>query len=696
MKTIRSILSLILLAVAPLAAQEDRIPRKAVCEITHDLLTGELARPGAQVRLEGWISATAGELVVLSDNTGSICVLANGVPGLEIGHTLILTCTPNRNPQTCDDIQLIAADAVILQKRPPHKPYRATIPEISTGHYDLWRVTLEGVVTDIATDENDPALLGLTLESDGLAIVLTLPRTPEAEKQIADLLDTCVSVTGIVLPSIWTPRRYAGQRIHLTNPDSIIRLRPTVPTGAPLPNDRDIPAALKRHFPRRYSIDGQVIAYSSPRAVWLRSPTGRSIRLCLAPDSPSPAPGSNVRVLGFLRTDTFFVYLENAYCAPLPASAFSPILPTETALRDLLVSPQNTRVVRPSLDGKLVRFEAIVADIRPYAEGGCECRLEADGLSIPARFSDFQPPSVNSRIAIQGACLVTTESSVGQPGTRLSGLCILPRNSADIVVLSNPPWWTHARLKYTSVLLLVVVALVLVWNRTLSVLLNRHAKRWLEARLQQSLAELKVKERTRLAVELHDSLAQSLMGVALQLAAAERGLPADAASSRQSIHLAERMLQSSHDDIRRCIWDLRHLVMDERNLSEALRQALAPRLHGNVALDINLPLPKERIDEEQSYLLLRVIRELVLNAIRHGHATRISVDGKIQERTLTVIVTDNGSGFNPTTAPGLPEGHFGLQGVRERIRHGRGTLNIDSAPGQGARITFTIDLAPKE
>lgn len=507
MKTIRSILSLILLAVAPLAAQEDRIPHKAVCEITHDLLTGELAQPGAQVRLEGWISATAGELVVLSDNTGSICVLANGVPELEIGHTLILTCTANRNPKTCDDIQLIAADAVILQKRPPHKPYRATIPEISTGHYDLWRVTLEGVITNIASDENDSTLLELTLESDGLAIVLTLPRTPESEKQMADLLDSCVSVTGIVLPSIWTPRRYAGQRIHLTNPDAIIRLRPTVPTGAPLPNDRDIPAALKRHFPRRYSIDGQVIAYSSPRAVWLRSPTGRTIRLCLAPDSPSPTPGSNVRVLGFLRTDTFFVYLENAHCTSLPASAFAPILPSETTIRDLLVSPQNQRVVRPSLDGKLVRFGASVADIRPYAEGGGECRLEADGLSLPARFLDFPPPPVNSRIVIQGACLVTTEGSVGQPRTRLSGLCILPRSSADILVLANPPWWTHSRLKYASVLLLVLVALVLVWNRALSVLLKRHAKRWLDARIQHSLAELKVKERTRLAVELHDSLA---------------------------------------------------------------------------------------------------------------------------------------------------------------------------------------------
>ena len=89
--------------------------------------------------------------------------------------------------------------------------------------------------------------------------------------------------------------------------------------------------------------------------------------------------------------------------------------------------------------------------------------------------------------------------------------------------------------------------------------------------------------------------------------------------------------------------------------------------------------------------MLRIIRELVVNAIRHGGAKSIKVAGEYHDGTVSFSVRDNGFGFDPATAPGPLQGHFGLQGVRERLDKFNGNLMIDSRPGKGTRIFVTLD-----
>ena len=91
-----------------------------------------------------------------------------------------------------------------------------------------------------------------------------------------------------------------------------------------------------------------------------------------------------------------------------------------------------------------------------------------------------------------------------------------------------------------------------------------------------------------------------------------------------------------------------------------------------------------------AHTLLRVIRELVINAIRHGKATHIKVAGCRDGGGILCSVQDDGSGFDPLSAPGVTQGHFGLQGVRERIAEIKGSVTIDSHPGAGAKVTITI------
>jgi signal transduction histidine kinase len=91
-------------------------------------------------------------------------------------------------------------------------------------------------------------------------------------------------------------------------------------------------------------------------------------------------------------------------------------------------------------------------------------------------------------------------------------------------------------------------------------------------------------------------------------------------------------------------------------------------------------------------MLLCIIRELVLNAIRHGNASNIRVSGVLDGGELKFSVRDNGGGFDPENSLGVLQGHFGLQGIRERVEQLGGTLDIESAIGSGTRVAISIKV----
>ena len=91
-----------------------------------------------------------------------------------------------------------------------------------------------------------------------------------------------------------------------------------------------------------------------------------------------------------------------------------------------------------------------------------------------------------------------------------------------------------------------------------------------------------------------------------------------------------------------------------------------------------------------------MIRELAANAVRHGHATEIHVAGCIEDGRLLCSVRDNGEGFDPASAPGPEEGHFGLQGIRERMEAANGSVEIESSPGKGTRVVISMPAPADE
>ena len=126
-------------------------------------------------------------------------------------------------------------------------------------------------------------------------------------------------------------------------------------------------------------------------------------------------------------------------------------------------------------------------------------------------------------------------------------------------------------------------------------------------------------------------------------------------------------------------------------MNEAIRRTVNQHLDG-ATLTVRFNVPRDRITDNTTHALLRIIRELVTNAVRHGKAHAIKVAGAIENGRLLFSVSDDGVGFDAANHPGMAQGHFGLQGIRERIRGFNGTLDIDSKPGKGTHVQIAITM----
>jgi len=235
----------------------------------------------------------------------------------------------------------------------------------------------------------------------------------------------------------------------------------------------------------------------------------------------------------------------------------------------------------------------------------------------------------------------------------------------------------------------VLIIAILIWNKTLHVMSERRGKSLAREQVERVKADLKVEERTRLAVDLHDSISQTLTGVALQIdSAATANAPANAAVTRY-LSLARQMLVSCRKELQGCLWDLRSRTFEEQDLNEAILRSVGPQV-GKAKTFVRFNVPREIISETTLHTLLRIVRELVANAIHHGAASEIRIAGECRDGMLRFSVRDNGCGFDPTTAPGPAQGHFGLRGIRERLANYNGALQAESHPGHGTKFTVTL------
>ena len=197
-------------------------------------------------------------------------------------------------------------------------------------------------------------------------------------------------------------------------------------------------------------------------------------------------------------------------------------------------------------------------------------------------------------------------------------------------------------------------------------------------------------ERNRLAREIHDTLAQGLAATALHLDAAEALLDsgADAARVRAAVHRALEMTRRNLEDARRSVLDLRALPLEGRPLAEALDELVAGAA-GGPAIRLEKLGSAHPLPGRVEVALYRAAEEALGNALRHADARNVAVRLLVEPSTVSLVVQDDGRGFDPAA---VPAGRVGLLGMRERARLVGGEVRLESAPGKGTRIAIVLPL----
>ena len=271
------------------------------------------------------------------------------------------------------------------------------------------------------------------------------------------------------------------------------------------------------------------------------------------------------------------------------------------------------------------------------------------------------------------------------------------KNEAELLkaLTEGPSWWTFGKALTALTVLLALVIATVIWNTMLRRLVERRSRELAEETIARVSTELKVFERTRLAVELHDTIAQNLTGVSLEIDIARKLLRNASNEAIEHLTTASTTLKSCRAELRNCLWDLRNQALEDPDMTSAIRKTLAPVTNGT-PVSIRFNVPRERLSDHTAHAILSIIRELTVNAIRHGAATSISVAGCIEGKFLLFSVRDNGTGFDPHCYPGVNEGHFGLSGIRERISSFEGDLDIISSPEGGTKVTAKLHVPTED
>lgn len=257
------------------------------------------------------------------------------------------------------------------------------------------------------------------------------------------------------------------------------------------------------------------------------------------------------------------------------------------------------------------------------------------------------------------------------------------------MLFAKPSWWTPARIAVAFSGIGGLFLLVLLWNLSLRHLIDRRSRELLREKVAHASSELKIGERTRLAADLHDSVAQNLSGASLLIDTAIRNSDTDPEKMKRNLSLASNVLKISREELRNCLWDLRSNALDEKDMKTAIFQTLQPVVT-DAAISVRFDVPRKKLSDNTAHAVLRIVRELVSNAVRHGKARNIAVTGMRSGDGISFTVADDGCGFDPDSAQGPAEGHFGLTGIRERLLTLSGEMTIDSTAGKGSRISVRI------
>lgn len=559
--------------------------------------------------------------------------------------------------------------------------------------------TLSGTVIDAFRDEFDANFHFLVIQNESGTHYATSSSPDIDQNYVNGLVGAEVTISGVKDPVSPPTRRYLGPAVFFSGPNNVKVLKPpaedpfaVLDIGKLSPFSSD-PASIVRHGRRRAY--GRVLAVWQGRFVLLRCDGVFPFSRIEIGDGAMPDYGSFIEAVGFAETDLTSLNLSRARWRPAATVPLPEPTVTNVTARDLF-SFNGLPAFNAQFHCQVVRLSGKALN---RTEGGrfqIDCGGTPVTIDVSALPAASQSPEIGSRLEITGVCILDLPNwRPNEVFPHARGLFIVVRTPDDIRILARPSWWTTGHLLAVVFVLVGGLVAIILWNLSLQALAARRARQLFKSDLKRAASELRVQDRTRLAVELHDALSQSLTGVSMEVEAAIRHGTDNPGDLMRHLSVADKILKSCRNELRNSLWDLRNDALAERDLGAAIRRTLLPHVR-DVALNVRFNVPRSLLTDNATHDILRIIRELAVNGIAHGGATAIRVAGGVDGENLLFSVRDNGAGFDPDAAPGVLQGHFGLEGVRERLRRLKGRLEFKAVQGGGMKATVTIPLTKKD
>jgi ligand-binding sensor domain-containing protein/signal transduction histidine kinase len=363
------------------------------------------------------------------------------------------------------------------------------------------------------------------------------------------------------------------------------------------------------------------------------------------------------------------------------------LLPPPVVIENVTVDDQPAAILSPSkIDKSAAATPPAVAGVVKVQPGQGRLALHYAGLSFVApgrvryryRLEGFDPKWIDA-----GARRVAYYTNI--PPGRYTFRVLAANNdgvwndtgaSVEIRVLPHlwQTWWFRTLLGLAILLL--------------SYQIYRMRVRNVELRFNAVLAE-----RTRIAREIHDTLAQDIVGISVQLELVSRLLGSSVDAARTQLDAARGLVKSSLTEARSSIWNLRSAAGGADDLPARMNRAVTQAAAQSTT--------KVRFQVRGTYRaappaiedqLLRVSQEAVNNAVHHANASTIDVTLGYDTHAVQLSVDDDGAGFLHDEVTFVQGGHFGLKGMQERAAEIGGILRIDSQPAKGTRISLRVDI----
>ncbi len=204
-------------------------------------------------------------------------------------------------------------------------------------------------------------------------------------------------------------------------------------------------------------------------------------------------------------------------------------------------------------------------------------------------------------------------------------------------------------------------------------------------------------ERQRLARDIHDGPAQSMSNIILKCEICEKFLTVDVEKAKQQIAELKGLIKASLQEIRRIIFDLRPMSLDDLGLVPTL-QRYSSNFTDETGIEVILDLynPSNKLDTLIEIAVFRIIQEALNNIKKHSKATRAYINLQIDDDKLFGKVVDNGIGFDVSELNNLKkdvkDGGFGIYSMRQRAELLKGELKIHSQPGKGTTLLLQIPI----